>query len=81
MKKAWSSMDVYLVAWIYLTTDIYPELKYYHGKVSFHFPLTDSLIKSINDFNSGKTIKANKFTLIIKNLKSQIFQLKSQKNA
>ncbi len=68
----------YTTAWIYLTTDIFPELKSFHGKVSFHFPITDSLAKSINNFNSGKKIEANKYALTIKSLKGQIFQLKRQ---
>ncbi len=79
MTRAYSTLCVYTSDWIYLTTNIYPDLKYFNGKVSFHFPLTETIINSISDFNTGKKIEANKFTITIKSLKSQIFQMKECK--
>ncbi len=81
MEKIFSTMDVYVTAYIYLTTDVYPTLKNYKGKVSFNFPLTGEVIQSINNYNTGKKIEALKFSLTIKNLKSQIFSLKNQEEA
>ncbi len=78
MDKVHSTLDVYIAAWIFLTTGTYPTLKNHKGKVSFHFPLTDEVIQSIGNYNSGKKIEALKFALTIKNLKSQIFSLKNQ---
>jgi len=78
MEKDWSTLDVYATAWIYLTTGIYPELKYFKGRVSFHFPLAEQVINSISEYNSGEKIEALRYSLTIKNFKSQIFQLKSQ---
>ncbi len=81
MEKVFSSLDVYVTAYIYLTTSIYPTLKNYKGKISFNFPLTDQVINTINDYNAGKKIEALKFSLTIKNLKAQIFSFKNQGEA
>ncbi len=79
MQKVYSTLDVYVSSWIYLTTGTYPELKSHNGKVSFNFPLTEQVINSLRDYNSGEKIEALKFSLTIKNLKTQIFQLKDMK--
>ncbi len=76
MDKVYSTLDVYISSWIYLTTGTYPELKNHKGKVSFNFPLTDQIVKSLSNYNSGKKIEALKFSITIKSLKSQIFQIK-----
>ncbi len=78
MSKVYSTLDVYIASWIYLTTGTYPELKNHNGKVSFNFPLTEQVINSLHDYNSGKKIEALKFSLTIKSLKSQIFQIKEK---
>lgn len=76
MEKVHSTLDVYQSAWIYLTTGIYPDLQHNNNKVSFNFPLNEKVIQSIGRFNSGEKIEALKFTLTVKNLKAQIFQMK-----
>ncbi len=76
MDKVYSTLDVYVSSWIYLSTGTYPELRIHKGKVSFNFPLSDQLINSISEYNSGKKIEALKFSVTIKNFKSQIFQIK-----
>ncbi len=76
MDKVYSTLDVYISSWIYLTTGVYPELRNHNNKVSFYFPLTEQVINSLREYNSGGKIGALTYSLTIKNLKSQIFQIK-----
>ena len=77
MEKVFSTLDVYITAWIYLNTGSYPNLVNHKGKVSFNFQFTEDIIKSLHDYNSGKTIEALQFSQTIKGFKAQIFQIKS----
>lgn len=47
MGKYWGTLDVYITSWIYLTTGIYPELKYFYVKVFSHPFLTIVLWEQI----------------------------------
>lgn len=81
MTKTYSSLDVYLSTFIYLYTNIYPELINHNGKVSFHFPLNEKVISAISDYDSGMEVIANRFASTIKHFKAQIFQVKNNEKS
>ena len=80
MKKAYSTLDVYLASIIYLYTGTLPELIDHRGKVSFNFPFNGKVFEAIKEYDSGMTVVANRFVHTIKHFKAQIFQMKSRDN-
>lgn len=78
MDKIYCTLDVYIASWILLTTSVYPKLICHDGRVAFNFPLTEKITQAINKYHAGEKIEAISYTTTIKNLKSQIFQLKEQ---
>ena len=77
-KKVFTTLDAYTAGYLFLNK-FTPELIQQGSKVVFCFDATDELYQSISEYNSGATVEAVRFTLAIKNLKSQIFSMRRNK--
>ncbi len=74
-EKIHTTLDAYTAGWLTLK-GFTPQLIDQGNKIVFCFYATPELFQSINEYNSGASIEAIRFTLAIKTLKSQIFSLR-----
>ena len=77
-KKVFTTLDAYTAGYLFLNK-FTPELIQQGSKVVFCFDATDELYQSITEYNSGARVEAVRFSLAIKNLKSQIFSMRRNK--
>lgn len=78
VKNLYTTLDAYQAGFLVLQ-GYYPQLRKQGRKVVFCFEATPSMYDAINDYNSGATVEALRFTMAIKQLKSQIFSMKTEK--
>ncbi len=77
-QKFYTTLDSYQSGFL-LLNGYTPKLIEQGNKVVFCFDATEELYQTISDYNAGATVEAVRFTLAIKNLKSQIFSLRRNK--
>jgi len=77
-QKFYTTLDSYQSGFL-LLNGYTPELIEQGNKVVFCFDATEKLYQTLSDYNNGATVEAIRFTLAIKNLKSQIFSMKMNK--
>ncbi len=77
--KFYTTLDAYQSGFL-LLSGYTPKLIEQGNKVVFCFDATEELYQTISDYNSGATVEAVRFALAIKNLKSQIFSLRRNKD-
>jgi hypothetical protein len=75
--RHYTTLDSYQAGWLVLREHT-PQLIEKNGKVVFVFLLTEILLKDLADYNSGATVEAVRFALIVEDLKSQVFLLKNK---
>lgn len=74
-EKIHTTMDAYTAGWLTLK-GFTPRLIEQGYKIVFCFDATPELFQSINEYNSGASVEAIRFSLTIKTLKSQIHSLR-----
>lgn len=77
--KIFTTLDVYISSFLSLK-GFTPKLIVQNGsgKIVFAFNTSPELLKEIENYNGGATVKASQFALTIKALKSQIFAHKEE---
>jgi hypothetical protein len=70
--------DLYLAAYIILTTNTYPtfEKKEISGKVLLSFPSSAGIYRALQDYNEGAKADAAEFARTIKALRSETMKAK-----
>ena len=76
--KVFTTLDAYTAGYLYLKSYT-PELIQQGEKVVFVFPASDELYQELTNYNSGALVEASRFAGSIKNLKSQIFSVRRNK--
>jgi hypothetical protein len=79
--REWTTLDAYLTTYLERIKGLPLTLKIeQHGttKVVFSFPSTPELHKAIDEYNRGATVEAALFARGIKDLKTQVIELKKE---
>lgn len=81
MVREWTTLDAYLTTYLERVKHLPLTLKIERngaGKVVFSFPSTPELHQAIDEYNRGATVEAALFARGIKDLKTQVIELKKE---
>jgi hypothetical protein len=78
--SSYSTLDAYVAGFLSLKGH-HPKLADQGGKIAFVFQLTAGLRRSLEEFNSGATVKASAYVFEIKSLKSRIHEVRREKGS
>lgn len=78
-RRAYTTLDAYQSGFLTLREHT-PELIEQGVKTVFSFPMSDRLLKDLQDYTNGAIVEAYKFAFAIKSLKSQIHSMRRDKD-
>lgn len=74
--KMFETADLYLSAFISLSTNVHPTFRVENQIVTFVFPLTPKLTEAIAEYHAGALVNAYAFSQRIKTLRAEMIMRK-----
>lgn len=75
-QRTYTTLDSYIAGFLLLRNH-FPELLEQGQKIVFSFPLSEQLLRDLQDYTSGAMVAASQMAFACKSLKSQIHSIRN----